>query len=290
MKLSVVIPVYRTAATLNRCVESVLSQEVDDMEVILVDDGSPDSSPQLCDAWAVKDQRIRVIHQQNGGLSKARNSGIEVATGDLITFVDSDDWLAPNTYPPLLDMMGDCDLLEYSIAGGLTLADSAYTDMDEYWLKTQAYAHTYACNKLYRTALFDAVRFPEGKVFEDAYTLPLLLRKAKRCVTTHLGHYHYTQNPEGITAQASGAQLAQLLNAHLTSGMPMSDPYYMYLVNIQMDVWEQTGATIQLPHRKVQAATLAGRQKAKAIVLNLFGIKILCRLNKAIHLFKKPSH
>ncbi|MDE6646270.1 MAG: glycosyltransferase, partial [Prevotella sp.] len=85
MKLSVVIPVYRTAATLNRCVESVLSQEVDDMEVILVDDGSPDSSPQLCDAWAAKDQRIRVIHQQNGGLSKARNSGIEVATGDLIT-------------------------------------------------------------------------------------------------------------------------------------------------------------------------------------------------------------
>ena len=81
MKLSIVIPVYRVEGTLDRCVESVLIQDVDDMEVILVDDGSPDSCPQMCDQWAVRDNRIQVIHKENGGLSDARNAGIDIAQG-----------------------------------------------------------------------------------------------------------------------------------------------------------------------------------------------------------------
>ena len=91
MKLSVIIPVYRVEDTLDRCVESVLAQDCHDMELILVDDGSPDSCGQRCDEWAQKDRRIKAIHQPNGGLSKARNAGIGQATGDYITFVDSDD-------------------------------------------------------------------------------------------------------------------------------------------------------------------------------------------------------
>ena len=94
MTLSVIIPVYRVEATLDRCVESVLRQHVDDMEVILVDDGSPDNCPEMCDKWAVKDRRVHVIHKQNGGLSDARNAGIDVACGEYITFVDSDDWIS----------------------------------------------------------------------------------------------------------------------------------------------------------------------------------------------------
>ena len=105
MKLSVVIPVYRVESTLDRCVESVLRQHVDDMEVILVDDGSPDRCPQLCDEWARRDSRIRVVHKPNGGLSDARNAGIDIATGDYIAFVDSDDWIADDTYAPLLERM-----------------------------------------------------------------------------------------------------------------------------------------------------------------------------------------
>ena len=107
MTLSVIIPVYNVEETLDRCVESVLKQRVDDMEVILVDDGAPDKCPEMCDHWAAKDQRIRVIHKPNGGLSDARNAGIDMACGDYITFVDSDDWIADNTYPPLIDQMGD---------------------------------------------------------------------------------------------------------------------------------------------------------------------------------------
>ncbi len=289
MILSVIIPVYRVEDTLNRCVESVLRQNVSDMEDILVDDGSTDCCPQMCDEWADKDCRIRVIHKANGGLSDARNAGLDVAKGELITFVDSDDYLADDTYQPLLPLMSDCDILEFSIANKLTLHDRTYHDIDEYWLKERAYRHTYACNKIFRRHLFDHIRFPKGKVFEDAYTLPLLLKLSKTVRTTSKGFYHYSVNPNGITAKANGQQLAQLLEAHLSNDMPIDDEYYMHLVNIQMDVCEQTRGPVTLPLRQVKTAALSNRVKIKAIALNLLGIKILCRISKTIHLFKKPS-
>ncbi|MCH5307505.1 MAG: glycosyltransferase family 2 protein [Prevotella sp.] len=292
MKLSVIIPVYHVETTLDRCVRSVLNQQVKDgMEVVLVDDGSPDRCPFMCDEWAKKDDRIRVVHKDNGGLSDARNAGIDVATGELITFIDSDDWLSPDTYQPLIDIMGNNDILEYSIAEKLQLQDHVYTNIHEYWLKEKAYAHTYAWNKIYRRQLFESVRYPKGHIFEDVYTLPFLLRKAHRIATTAMGSYHYTQNPEGITANADGQGLAQLLEAHLTSGMPIDDLYYMYLVNIQIDVWEQMrGTSIILPKRKVNTNNLPKRHKAKGIIHNILGIKSLCRITKAIHCVKAPSH
>ena len=115
MKLSIIIPVYRVEDTLNRCVESVLNQNLDDFEVILVDDGSPDKCPQMCDDWAEKNANIRVVHKPNGGLSDARNAGVEKAQGDYITFVDSDDYIATDTYQPLLATLArktDVDIIE----------------------------------------------------------------------------------------------------------------------------------------------------------------------------------
>lgn len=141
MKLSVIIPVYRVETTLNRCVESVLRQQVNDMEVILVDDGSPDHCPEMCDRWAAKDQHIRVIHKANGGLSDARNAGIDIACGDYITFVDSDDWIADDTYRPLLEKMAGIDILEYAIADRLSLNDHIYDDINKYWLDERVYTH-----------------------------------------------------------------------------------------------------------------------------------------------------
>ena len=283
MKLSVVIPVYRVEATLDRCVESVLRQHVDGMEVILVDDGSPDNCPAMCDEWARKSPHVRVIHKTNGGLSDARNAGIDIAQGEYITFVDSDDWLSDNVYEALSHMMGDNDIVEYSIADRLTLADHSYTDMNEYWIGSQAYTHTYAWNKLYRRSLFDNVRYPVGRVFEDAFTLPQLLRYAKRIVTTSQGYYHYTDNPKGITATATGLHLRDLLEAHLTNGMPIDDCYYMHLVNIQIDVCRMTNAPVSLPARKVRTTKLKGKARAKAILLNIFGINALCKATSFIH-------
>ncbi len=289
MKLTVIIPVFRVEDTLDRCVESVLSQNVDTMEVILVDDGSPDNCPKMCDNWAGKDPRIRVIHKPNSGLSDARNAGLDQATGDLVTFVDSDDYLAPYTYEPLMAQAEACDILEFSVDDRLQLPERCFDDVKQYWIETRAYEHTFAWNKLYRRTLFDDVRYPVGKIFEDVYTLPLLLQKAQRVVTTARGLYHYTYNSQGITATADGKGLAMLLDAHLQSQMPVDDLYYMYLVNIQMDVWERTGAPILLPVRKVRTDSLPVKKKLKAIILNTIGIKKLCILNKLLHKVKKPN-
>ena len=160
MKLSVIIPVYRADATLKRCVESVLSQDCESMEVILVDDGSPDDCPRQCDDWAQRDARIKTIHKTNGGLSDARNAGLEIATGDYLTFVDADDYLAPNTYQQLMKQLcesPETDLLEYpayirygaSDQHRLTFRRQTFSDATKYWYATQAYEHCYACNKLY---------------------------------------------------------------------------------------------------------------------------------------------
>lgn len=289
MKLTVIIPVYRVEATLDRCVESVVRQQVPEMEIILVDDGSPDNCPQKCDDWAKKDKRIKVIHKENGGLSDARNAALDIATGDYVTFVDSDDWIAPDTYAPLLEMIGDSDLLEYSINGRLQLQDFCYEDIHEYWLQAQAYTHCFACNKIFRRQLFEGVRFPKGRIFEDVYTLPQLLRKAGKVCTTSHSSYHYTDNTKGITATAGGKGLALLLETHLQSSMPIDDRYYMYLVNIQMDVWEQTGKRIMLPPHRLNISTLEGRQKTKAMFLKILGINTLCKINRLIHRFKKPT-
>lgn len=289
VKLSVIIPVYRVEATLDRCVGSVLRQPVADMEVILVDDGSPDRCPQLCDEWGVRDSRILVIHKANGGLSDARNAGLDRATGDYITFVDSDDFLDDDTYPALLEMADGADILEYSIADRFTLADRSYDNVNDYWLESQAYAHTYACNKIYRRGLFDGIRFPKGRVFEDAYTFPLLLKAAHTVRTTSRKGYHYCDNPQGITAQADGYQLAMLLEGHLGNHMPMSDDYYMRLLNIQIDVREQTGLPLSLPPRQVDVRLFRGSKKLKAILLNTLGINNICRISKFIHHFRKPN-
>ena len=296
MKLSIVIPVYRVEATLDRCLESVARQSFADFEVILVDDGSPDSCPQLCDQWAARDPRFSGVHRQNGGLSAARNTGIKRARGEFITFIDSDDFIADGTLAALMPLAEQTDLIEYPVwrfygSGDQTLLRfplRTYASPADYWTEAQAYLHTYAWNKVYRRWLFDDVRFPEGKVYEDVYTLPRLLSRSPRIMTTDRGAYHYCDNPHGITATAQGEQLRMLLDAHLTSGMPMDDRYYLHLLNIQMDVCNLTGDAPRLPRRRIKPSG-STRQRLKSVALNLFGINGICKLNKILHLFKRPS-
>ena len=102
--ISVIVPVYKVEKFLNRCVESIVNQTYKNLEIILVDDGSPDNCPKMCDEWAQKDKRIKIIHQKNSGVSSARNNGIKQATGDYIAFVDSDDWIEPETYESVLNL------------------------------------------------------------------------------------------------------------------------------------------------------------------------------------------
>ncbi len=309
MKLSVIIPVYRVEATLRRCVESVLCQQVEQMEVILVDDGSPDQCPRLCDEWAQSDPRVAVVHRPNGGLSAARNSGIEMARGEWITFVDSDDWLAPDTYAPLMAELAqhaDCDLLEYPVQvyeGGrdehrLALQPCTYTDAADYWLLQRGYEHAYAWNKVYRRSLFAEVRYPVGRVFEDVPTTWQLCQKARCIRTSTSGLYHYTANPQGITCTAGHPALNSLLKTHvdvfsqLRSERTMEDVrmqhYYLHMVNIQADVYRLGPHILQLPSEPLPWNCLSDSNipltwRWKAAFIKLFGLRHLCQLLQTFH-------
>lgn len=298
MKLSVIIPVYQVEATLNRCVESVVGQTFTDLEVILVDDGSPDNCPKMCDEWAKRDRRIRVIHKDNGGLSDARNAGLDVASGEFIAFVDSDDYLQNDTYQRVLPLATTCDIVEFPVyrffgstkQSMLLFDNSIYTDKAEYWLKHKAYEHTYAWNKIFKASLFDGIRFPKGCVFEDAYIFPLLLQRANQVGNTNQGLYYYCNNDQGITAKAKGKELTDLLNAHLHAMQIWCDDiYYMHILNIQMDVFEYSAATPLIPYRRINILGhgLSSVQRLKAIVHNILGVKKICSINKTIHKWKR---
>lgn len=300
-KLSVVIPVWCTEATLDRCVSSVVSQDYAPIEVILVDDGSPDDCPRLCDQWAARDSRVSAIHQSNGGLSAARNAGIAAAGGDYITFVDSDDYLALGTYRQLMQRLEerpDIDLLEFPVCqfyGSrrqrmLCFPDEReYRDMQAYWYEAEAWSHAYACNKVFKRSLFSCVRFPVGICFEDIHTLPLLLAEASLVATANQGLYYYCANPLGITATADGHRLSMLLAPHadIIRKSHRRDAafsrYYMHVLNIQMDVCELTGQEPILPYIPQPTKALRGLPKLKAMLLNRLGIKRLSVINSMIH-------
>lgn len=262
--LSVVVPVYNVEETLDRCVDSILKQGVDNMEIILVDDGSLDGSPALCDAWSKCNERIKVIHKSNGGLSDARNAGIEQARGGYVTFVDSDDYLEEGTYKGLLDWLGKneaCDILEYPLKhiGTDKRITSRCTDMQfasarHYWFATEAWVHAYAVNKIYRRTLFEYVRFPVGRVFEDIYTLPQLLCKNPQVATSSHGAYCYVWNEGGISALSSKNVVStkQHLEALMLAAKTMetrlwsSNGYKIYLSMLyrQLDIYGMSGEIV----------------------------------------------
>ena len=290
MKLTIIIPVYKAEKTLDRCVESILSQDYSDYEIILVDDGSPDLCPEKCDAWTEHDSRIRVIHKANGGLSDARNAGIEVARGDYLTFVDSDDMIAPSTLAPLMNKIAhdeSIQILEYpvSIKGKNMFIphNLHYDDIQQYWVVTKAYTHTYVWNKFFRRRLFDDIRFPVGRVFEDAWIYPLLLQKARSVTTTDKGCYVYTDNLQGITAKAGADDLIMLLESNIDRGMTVDDAYYLYILNIQLDVYRLSGKILLQERKDIRTSNLRSlSDKIKIITLKIFGIKGLCRIHKTL--------
>lgn len=303
MKLSIVIPVYQVAATLSRCVESVLAQSFSDYEMILIDDGSTDGSSKICDDYAETDHRVKVIHQQNAGLSAARNAGLRVAKGAYITFIDSDDFIGENTLSILmtrLEAHPDYDILEYPVFWHYGMDEQrlikfgvkTYDNMRAYWLECKAYQHAYAWNKIYVRRLFEHVRFPDGQLFEDVYTLPLLLKQAKLIATTEEGVYYYTSNPDGITHHP-GNGITSLLDTHIRQLQDLGlteelSEYYAHVLNIQLDVYNVTRAEpiLPVPHissKSMRLLQLPWKSRVKLRLLKIIGMKNLCRLNRLVH-------
>ena len=228
--ISVIVPVYRVEEYLERCVKSILSQTYKNLEVILVDDGSPDQCPAICDACAEKDARVKVIHQENKGLSGARNAGIDAASGEYLAFVDSDDYVSPHFIEELYQLLqdtgcaiGQCRFSYVKGDGLVEEGDSAFciyrgeSLMEQlYGPEEKATCFVVAWNKLYWAELFKetGIRYPEGRIHEDEATTYRLFHEAKKLAFLDRALYgYYTENGGSITSVFSAKRL-QWLTAH----------------------------------------------------------------------------
>ena len=245
--VSIIVPVYNVEKYLPECIDSILEQTFRDFELILVDDGSPDGCPALCDAATEKDGRIRVIHQTNGGLSAARNAGLDIARGEWVGFVDSDDTIAPEMYEKLLAAARENDA-EIAVCN-MQLVDEHGDPLRREWLEREYIRETavlsgkealgeagsttmhIAPNKLYRRKLWTEIRFPLGKRNEDFFTLPLLYEECTRVVCIPDAFYNYLQRENSIMnsrvslknydqAEAAGKYWEQLYRNGLWKKLP----------------------------------------------------------------------
>lgn len=226
--ISIIVPVYNVEQYLEECADSLLAQTYSPIEIILVDDGSADSSGRICDMYAQKYDSVRVIHQANGGLSAARNTGIASARGSYITFVDSDDRLDPGALARMHRACMEnsaqicaCSFLyfekfgeKYAPGGGLPghpLPDAVLTPADALRAIYTPYGAPMvtACNKLFDARLFEGFAFPVGRLHEDSFTIHTLLGKCSHIVTLSDKLYLYRQRPGSIT-HASAVKVGAL--------------------------------------------------------------------------------
>lgn len=210
--ISVIVPVYKVEQYLVKCVNSIRAQTYPNIEIILVDDGSPDKCGEICDSLARQDQRIKVLHKENGGLSSARNAGIDVAKGEYIGFVDSDDSIEPYMYKKLLDLVANektrlavC-AVNYVYEDGKKLNKPALgknCTFDFYHAIIEMNTHRLfdmgAWSKLYHRSLFDGLRFPVGKLSEDYYIMFKIFDRAQYVSYLDMPCYNYLQRSNSIT-------------------------------------------------------------------------------------------
>ncbi|MCT4287903.1 hypothetical protein CMU71_15445 [Elizabethkingia anophelis] len=214
--ISVIVPVYRVEEFIHECVDSIIAQSFSNLEIILVNDGSPDRSGEICDEYAQKDKRIKVIHKANGGLSDARNMGLSVATGEFISFVDSDDIINPDFIQILYTNIGDADLsfclfkefsdneiITYNLVEIKSLDIISSQRMLSELFQYHYPASVIACSKLYKSSLWNNVRFPKAKVHEDEFVIHEILDQCDFISFVEAELYYYRKREESIMSSAS---------------------------------------------------------------------------------------
>ena len=211
-KITVIVPIYKVEKYLNRCVQSITNQTYQNLEIILVDDGSPDECPKMCDEWLKKDQRIKVIHKQNGGLSDARNAGLDVCTGEYITFVDSDDYIDELFIETLYNIAKNnnaqlvaCQVKRFN---GEQAQKETIENKEQIYDKLTALKNTFRTNdyefitawgKLYKAEIFKTLRYPVGMVHEDEFVIHKIFDQITTFAVTNQKLYYYYENPQSIT-------------------------------------------------------------------------------------------
>lgn len=214
--LSVIVPVYNVERYLPRCVDSILAQTYTNLEIILVDDGARDASGAICDGYAAKDSRVRVIHKANGGLSSARNAGLDAARGEYLAFVDSDDWIERDAYAHMLSLAQKYGVKlvcggRYDVSGETGRRQLGLCPPKEERITGTELAgriflwdgcDSSACDKLYHRSLFRELRYPEGKICEDVPVTYRIALQAGQAALCDRPVYNYFHRPDSITTGA----------------------------------------------------------------------------------------
>lgn len=222
--ISIIVPVYKVEPYLRQCVESILNQTYRDIEVLLIDDGSPDRCGEICDEYARKDCRVRIFHTENKGLSAARNLGLIEANGEYIGFVDSDDWIEPDMYEVLLRRIeetgADVSVCSFYVedAGARKSSDysrAIYIEKESLCALVDGQLSNYVWNKLYRNTIFQTIVFPCGRNHEDIASMHLILNQAKSVAVLDATKYHYRIRNESITKTYSALNLVAYAEAYL---------------------------------------------------------------------------
>lgn len=210
--VSIVVPIYNVEKYLNKCVDSIINQSYKNIEIILVNDGSKDKCPEICDKLIQEDLRIKVIHKKNGGLSDARNAGIKSANGEYILLVDSDDFIHPNMVRDLLflALKYNADIVECGakdVIEGEDVKWKKFTQLnEEIYNREEALAKVLdynncrivAWNKLYKSELFESIKYPVGKIHEDEFITPFLVDKCNKYINTSNSYYAYVKRENSI--------------------------------------------------------------------------------------------
>lgn len=208
--VSVIVPCYKVESYLPTCIESIINQTYTNWELILVDDGSPDKCGAICEEYAGKDGRIKVLHKENGGLSSARNAGMKLMTGDYVTFLDSDDFLHRDALSFLVEyaLKKEADIVQCDFVRGQDTTFPEWSDSlevneyDNHSIFTRFAAKIIVWGKLYKRELLNGIKMPEGLINEDDWTTWKIYYKAHKIVVANRPLYYYTVNPNSITGKA----------------------------------------------------------------------------------------
>ena len=298
-KISIIVPIYKVEKQIDICIKSILNQTFNNFELILVNDGSPDKCGEICEKYAKIDKRIKVIHKKNGGLSDARNSGLDIAKGKYVGFVDSDDIIHPEMYERMYNCINkynvdivQCKFKKFKSIEDINKLSNINNVNIEYYTSKEAIIdmidnnkiNVNTWNKLYKRELFENERFPKGKIHEDEFLTYKLIYKSNKVAYINEELYYYYQNDNGIM---NGSNLIKRLDRIEA----LEERSNFFLKNGDKDLYDKSNTALFFALNKLYFIFKRNKQLKKEIAyINLLKDKIIktaCMLNDNIYLSKQ---
>lgn len=315
--VSVIVPIYNVESYLKRCVDSICDQTYHNLEIILIDDGSTDSSGRICDEFERQDLRIKVIHKKNGGLADARNTGLDIATGEYVTFVDSDDWIRNDCVEVLVKTLQygrtRISACAYRRTDGVDernrkMQNIDYSKQVEVWSVSESYQHLFlarqidcsACAKLYERTLFREIRFPLGKLYEDQFITYKIFHYAQGVSYVDQEMYFYFNRMESIQNEPFTIRKMDELEANLECIVFIKEQYpqllemavcrlvsscfHMLFAIQNREDWEEEAEQLEKIIKHNRKSMVTGRNVNKKVRIGCFCSYAGFRLTRWVYL------